>query len=220
MKTLSYSLMAVMLLGALSFTSCVEETPCDLITCDNGGDCIVNEFDLAECQCLDGFEGDNCEIEVLCFNVTCPDNVTADSPLYDETDGECYCYCNDGFEGENCDQLIRDKYLGLYRADDACQSGDYDYDVEIVSSIVNEKQFIIKNFGGFDLLPADVTAEIVDVNQFNIPMHTDTDSDGDRIIEGVTWGSLNPDTGIISVQWKVTFYDNSTDECTLILTPR
>ncbi len=71
-----------------------------------------------------------------------------------------------------------------------------------------------------DILPANVAAEITDATNFNVPAHTDTDSDGDRVVEGITWGSIDEDSGVISLQWKVTFFDGDTDECTLILTPQ
>ncbi len=220
MKTLTFSLVATMIFGALLFNSCTDD-PCLTFVCENGGTCIVNEFDLPECDCLDGFEGDNCDVEVLCFDVTCPDNVTADSPLYDEIDDACYCYCNDGYEGENCDQLIREKYLGQYSGEDVCGTETYPiYTANIVPSTVDDKRFIINGFGGFDLIPANVICEIVDANQFQLIRLVSPDGAGNRVIEGVTWGTINPDTGIISVTWKVDYPDNTFEECTSILTPQ
>ena len=45
------------------FIYCTVEDPCEPPPCDNGGTCTaINDNTDYECDCPDGFLGDNCEI--------------------------------------------------------------------------------------------------------------------------------------------------------------
>ncbi len=192
---------------------------CVGLVCQNGGTCFINQNGEPECDCPDGYEGVNCEIIDYCFGVTCPPNVTEDSPVYDETDGNCYCYCNPGYEGENCELLSRDKFLGSYYASDVCTSGEFDYEVTITESL-DDNAFFINGLSNFDNPPVSIKAILIDSYQFQLPLHVDATADGDRQIQGDTWGSINPDTGIIAVSFSIYFPDGSVDACTTVLQPQ
>ncbi len=235
--------LACFLMAGTLFWSC--DDVCLSSPCENGGTCFENELGLAECDCPDGFSGEFCEESIECFDVTCPTNVTADSPIYDATDDACYCICADGYEGAECETEIRERITGngggaRYKASDACSSGEYEYNVTIFKTTApdsNNKQFVIENFGGFDQLQANVTCEITEVEvdadgniatiKWVIPDHTDTDSDGNRVITSATSpgssyyniGTWNASTGALSITWNVTFFDGETDQCTVILEP-
>ncbi len=77
--------------------------PCKDLDCQNGGSCVEFDSGIVQCACPDGFTGEFCEEAIPCFNFTCPDNVTTDSPVYNAATDSCECICADGFFGEFCE---------------------------------------------------------------------------------------------------------------------
>ncbi len=71
---MTFAVVSLCVVSCTSFLNVCEEIECNTGTLNE--DCT--------CDCPDGFSGDNCEIEDLCFNVTCD---------YDGNcvDGTCVC---------------------------------------------------------------------------------------------------------------------------------
>jgi len=72
---------------------CEEEDPCDGIVCNNDGIC-----EGGNCDCPEGFSGDQCDIEDLCVtqNIACANGGSCIDGL---------CDCPSGFVGDNCEQI-------------------------------------------------------------------------------------------------------------------
>lgn len=155
-----------------------------------------------------------CKTDDPCKGVECPANA-------DCVEGECYCKV--GFEGTNCDQLIRAKYIGLYTANDVCESGTFPYEVEIIAGS-DSLSFIVKNFGDFQSPPATVVGKILDSDSFEFTKQDTDPTSANRYIESTeaAGGSYAVESGkkVVKVKYKVTYNDNSTDECTLTLTQK
>eukprot|EP01147_Barroeca_monosierra_P010976 gene10976-3048_t len=98
----------------ISPNECVEECPpgflpnddiceeiCEAITCQNGGTCkTIAETVSDACTCMDGFQGDLCEIITACINFDCFNGTCS-------LDGNLpKCDCFPGFEGERCEDNI------------------------------------------------------------------------------------------------------------------
>lgn len=68
--------------------------PCvNAVTCTSGDT-------THECLCLDGYEGENCELEIdECETNPCLNGATCDDLLNDYS-----CQCTDQFIGENCEK--------------------------------------------------------------------------------------------------------------------
>ena len=100
---------------------------CEDVDC-GPGDCVEGV-----CDCPDGFSGENCEIQDLCFQVDCQNAIcnpaTGDCDCNENYYGEncedlCVngnyvngtCECLDGYEGDSCEQEIRDIFIGRWEA--------------------------------------------------------------------------------------------------------
>jgi hypothetical protein len=62
----------------------------------NNKSCINGTCSFGKCKCNTKFEGDKCDIEILCKNKTC------------DNGGTCYngiCTCQQGFSGSNCSTI-------------------------------------------------------------------------------------------------------------------
>lgn len=86
---------------------------CDAVTCENGGTCIANEENFT-CNCLPGFEGSYCELNIDdCTKFLC------------DNDGVCV----DGINNATCD--CPSKFTGLH-----CETGkpteDIEYNIEMI----------------------------------------------------------------------------------------
>tara|TARA_B100000900_G_scaffold244431_1_gene207853 strand:+ start:401 stop:2284 length:1884 start_codon:yes stop_codon:yes gene_type:complete len=77
----------------------VTEDPCNSSPCQNGGACLVNADGHGyTCQCVDGFEGVNCETNINeCANNPCQNGGTCNDGVNEYT-----CQCQAGYSGENC----------------------------------------------------------------------------------------------------------------------
>ncbi|MEZ4722573.1 MAG: hypothetical protein R2813_11930 [Flavobacteriales bacterium] len=84
---MSKYLLSVIAVITLFMAGCDQ---CKEITCINGSSC-----EKGECQCIDGYSGDRCEIEDRCItrDIACQNGGTCSS-------GECNC--PEGFSGANC----------------------------------------------------------------------------------------------------------------------
>nr|XP_015218369.1 PREDICTED: protein eyes shut homolog [Lepisosteus oculatus] len=86
-----------------------EFRPCEANNpCENGADCVeemeLDTFPLGfRCQCVTGFTGPRCEINVN----ECSSNPCLNGYCYDVVGG-FYCLCNPGFAGVRCEQDIDD----------------------------------------------------------------------------------------------------------------
>jgi len=219
LKVMKLFAIAVALMSTLVvFDSCTT-TECDGVECLNGGSCATDQLGQAVCECEAGFFGDACQFVDSCFNVICPDNATCEGGT---------CYCNVGFMGENCDVEIRSQFTGSYTAAEFLYSSTgtplyeitYNVDINNASDVT---EFIIANVGGFDAPQADVTAQVLDDDNWAIASYTDVagrvfesvNANGDQII-----GSYSADTGIMAITYTVTYTDGDKNTGDLVLTPQ
>lgn len=137
MKTIKILALSVSMafIGAITFNSCSD--PCKDVTCENGGTC--NEGD---CECPEGFSGTNCEVDD-CAALGCV-NGTAVLGV-----GGCSCECDPGYEGTTCDTEQRAKFTGSYTVNEACNSGNYSYNVSVTTGSASVSTIIISNFGDY-----------------------------------------------------------------------
>ncbi|XP_038063463.1 protein crumbs-like isoform X2 [Patiria miniata] len=87
-------------------TSCVgDKTVCDSYSCNNFGTC-VDLWNAASCQCLSGFDGDRCQIDIdecEMFDNPCVSGSTCRDDVNNYT-----CLCQSGFEGRDCGSEINE----------------------------------------------------------------------------------------------------------------
>ena len=80
--------------------------PCDSSPCFNDGSCTpVGQFDFI-CQCVAGYTGPTCEVNIddCCVSATCPNN----SMCVDRIDSyECVCNPNFELDGDKCVQITQ-----------------------------------------------------------------------------------------------------------------
>jgi len=138
-----------------------------------------------------------------CKDVVCGDN------------GSCFegvCVCNVGFEGSGCDEEWATKFLGSYTGTDGC-GGALTQPVNITR--LSGSTVRITNFGGFaSYVDAEIslesssstTAEVITLNNFQDPAL--------RKFSGT--GKISGNT--INMNYVVTYDDNSTENCTFIIT--
>lgn len=110
---------SILFLAVLQY-ACQE--PCDEVVCQNGGVCVEGE-----CDCPEGFLGENCEIKIdPCEIKGC---VNADTCVVNNQ-GEAFCFCSEGFEGDKCDSTWSQKYVGRFNVTEACDLSNF-FEVEI-----------------------------------------------------------------------------------------
>ena len=220
------------------FNACQDCNDC----CPENATCIDNV-----CLCNEGYSGLNCEIFDNCINTSCPENaVCVDGVCVCEAGfagincepidscslmlcpentscvaGECICNL-EGYEGAECDTEIRSKYLGTYSAEDICDSGVYQYTVNLVNANTSILDFIIEGFGGFAAPVLQIRCTIVNDTHFEIVsaaypgiinIRSIPDLDGNH-------GIYNIETGQLNVSYEITFDNNIVEVCDLILTPQ
>ncbi|XP_033624540.1 mucin-22-like [Asterias rubens] len=75
---------------------------CEDTTCENGGNCTINESMMSQCDCIDGYTGSSCSISpivrVFCEDTTCENggNCTINESMM------LQCDCIDGYTGSSC----------------------------------------------------------------------------------------------------------------------
>ena len=86
--------------GSWNGTHC-EANPCDGMTCQNDGTCLVNMADgTAQCCCTSGFTGANCANAVdACSFVQCQNSGNCSVNIL----GQAVCACPTGFGGQLCE---------------------------------------------------------------------------------------------------------------------
>ncbi len=204
------------------FTACRHKDCVDVL-CLNNGYCTTGE-----CNCPEGFGGDNCETFLSCeaLSPLCPPNATCQM-----LDNAPVCLCNAGFEGSLCDTLTRSFFIDgstAYTAKDSCYCPYPDcyfgvnifYYALILSNGIAPNEFIINGFGGFDSPPVNVSAYITGKDTFIVPFQTQPD--WGLSIEGQenTTGTLNRNEHTITLPYKIIYADaeNTVDTCTITLT--
>jgi len=139
----------LLIVTPLIFTGCIED-PCATVICLNGGE-DVTQGDECFCECPAGFEGANCQNEIManpcetvvcandgiCIDGTCdcPEGFSGDNceivdpclevvcanGVFVITDGVCACECNDGFTGDDCNTEIEANFIAAWDAKDMCE---------------------------------------------------------------------------------------------------
>ena len=205
-------LIAVTLIStAMLFNACDpadDTTGCELLACENGGTCIVDQFGDAVCECPPNFSGPDCSL-VDCIIVECPPNSTC------ADDGSAICNCDPGYEpgidpstGEEGCISSGGNWLGVYIGTDVCAIiGESDpYQCNITADPGDASVLFLENLGGFNL---PVKAVIENSTQITIPSQRFNNiptqfGTVDFIFEGTTFGALTPSTGNIGVSYKFT----------------
>ena len=75
---------------------------CDLITCSNGGTCVLDASVARgySCRCADGYHGDECQYSTPALKASCPDNWFGSDGIC----GPCNCSVKDNFDAK-CDPV-------------------------------------------------------------------------------------------------------------------
>ena len=75
------------------FMLVAEINPCDVSPCSNNGSCIpMGPFNYT-CQCLDGYAGPTCDLDIdECLTAVCPSNSECVDAINSYT-----CVCDPGF---------------------------------------------------------------------------------------------------------------------------
>lgn len=187
---------AIFLLGTLE--SCNQ---CRGVDCDNGGTC--ND---GECDCLKGFEGDNCEIKDICVlnDVVC-------------VFGECeegICNCNEGIELADCSREARQKFIGKFNTTEYVVNVDTvgGIEIRIEKDLLNVPKMEILNLYNFNNFSngffSRVEAEArVNTKQFTIPRQAPDDTQ--KEIDGSGFITVSPDSTIINLTIQYTVYDGN-----------
>lgn len=222
-------LIAVTFISAATiFNACTESGTegCDLISCENGGTCIVDQFGDAVCECPEGFSGPECSL-IDCILVECPPNSTC------REDGSATCDCNPGYEagtdpatGEQACVSSAGRFVGNYVGTDVCAliGESPSYECTITQNVNDESQLLLNNLGGFNLsVKADMTDIGDGIVRFDIPIQSFTIDGGDLgiidlIFEGTSLGTVDDVTGDVGVSYKNTCVGcdngaNIVDEC-------
>lgn len=174
--------------------SCNE---CRGIDCANGGTC--ND---GECDCLKGYEGENCEVKDICVldDVVC---VFGDC-------NEGICTCNEGIEKADCSVEAREKFIGYYRITEYAADLDTISSIEIeitkdllnipdmdITNLFNNSQFPINGF--FSRVRAVATPN---TSNFRIPGQS---PDGnDKSISGSGSITASPDSTVFNIEMQYT----------------
>ena len=61
----------------------------------------------------------------------------------------CKKDCEIGYEGSDCKTLSREKFMGSWQGQDICNSGTYNYTLQVSPSGTNAVTAIVSNPGGF-----------------------------------------------------------------------
>lgn len=125
------------------------------------------------------------------------------------TDATADNYDADATEDDDSCVPARDKFLGSYSVQEACGSGNYTYDISIVTSASGDLKVIINNLGDFTLtINAAAT-----VNGSNITIDNATYNNATLTGSGSISGNL------LTITYTIT--DNATgasDQCTMTCT--
>ena len=203
------------------FTACRHKDCVDVL-CLNNGYCSAGD-----CNCPEGFGGDNCETFLSCETLSplCPPNATCQM-----LNNAPVCLCNAGFEGSLCDTLTRSFFTdgnNVYTrpstqcctlpelVTDGCM---FPIPPVTITNGAAPNEFIINGFEGFDSPPVNVSAYITGKDTFIVPFQTQPD--WGLSIEGQenTTGTLNRNEHTITLPYKITYNDSAVDICTVTLT--
>lgn len=203
----------LMLFGFLSFimifiTSCKnDDDPCGL-TCQNGGQCIIDSENGNYCDCAFGYLGDRCQTFDICGSLDCE---SGGGTCVEDGKGGFVCDCPEGYEGD-CTEEIRTKYIGDFIAEDVCSiGGTYSYNVTVVEVEGDLTKVRFENFGG---LLTSVTANLKAKNRFEIPRQDDGTG---RFFESLGDGVIGPVSHTMNLNYRVTFADGTSETCELSL---
>lgn len=86
-------------------SECPAVDVCDATTCSNEGTCM-NTVDSFVCECLPGFTGSRCEVDLCAVSSPCLNN----GVCYVEVGGSLQCNCSAPFTGPTCTER---KYQSL-----------------------------------------------------------------------------------------------------------
>jgi len=186
----------------------IVDDPCEDVTCENGGTCNSD----GTCDCLDGFMGDNCEIQDPCFGVACTNNGT-----FNIVDGICTCECNEGFAGDDCSLPIETTLLGNWNAVDMCQIYYYGDSIPYIATIQQNMMgnYEIVNFGAIDTTLA--FGATIEGNMITVPIASVSDSLGTLLVNGNGILSEGRDTIIweyMTEYEEIGMVDPVVDNCT------
>lgn len=191
------NILFLLALSCFFFTSCElleEADPCEDVTCQNGGTC-----DDGNCDCPDGFSGDNCEMEDLCItqNPNCQNGGTC-------VDGACECL--DGYEGDDCSMLWRDKFIGEYTTGQiVCSYNTYDLTNISIEAHSDDTKFLLNFSDGLSITLEMITTSS---NTFDMPFQ-----------QGCSTCLTEEGNGSIDENGIVTINSTLQGGCTYTITP-
>jgi hypothetical protein len=164
----------------LTLVSCDQ---CKNVECLNAGTCAEGV-----CDCLDGFTGENCQVEDKCItgNVTCEHGKTC-------IDGTCDC--GQWYDGSSCETKVVDTYVGPYQGYFGCSNQNGFVSFGTVADVENELN--ITEYTG-----REYSCVFLTQSSFEIPSQTLPEEFGYGALEVSGSGSIDA-TG--QLQYSITY---------------
>jgi len=165
-----------------------------------------------------GILGTACEVDP-CKDVVC-NNTDANAFCLEGS-----CVCSPGYEGTDCSTLSATRFEGSYDAVETCDvAGSYTYvdPVVVSASAVDPSKIFLNNLTDFDCNGSSVNASAnIVLNEFTLDsteVHCDLPGLVGFTIGGT--GTYFEATSTITLNYRIYFLDNTSDNCTITLTKK
>jgi len=201
MKKLMFVFFSLAIAGVVLTTQSCSDA-CDDVTCLNGGTC-----DEGDCDCPEGFIGDDCGTN-LCENTNCRNGGVQ---VITATDCTCDCAAATGYEGDDCNTEMRAKFMGTYSVSEGCTSGNYSFSSTITGSSSDVSNILIGNF--YDSFSNPVIAS---VNGTDLTIALQDPDNNNIEVSGS--GSINADGTIVTITYSLADDMGNSDACTATFT--